>query len=126
MLLDTHAWIELLRGSALGNEVATLLSEQPCFTAMPTLTELGSWTLRRRFDHAFILKKVRSLSTLLPLSEDGAILAGKLHFEFRKSISDWGMLDSLIYATALLHGQELVTGDPHFKGKPHVIFLGES
>ncbi len=33
--------------------------------------------------------------------------------------------DALIYATAVNHDCKLLTGDPHFKGKPGVIYVGD-
>ncbi|HLD76485.1 MAG TPA: PIN domain-containing protein, partial [Candidatus Norongarragalinales archaeon] len=33
--------------------------------------------------------------------------------------------DALIYATAVNHDCKLLTGDPHFKGKLGVMYLGD-
>jgi len=33
------------------------------------------------------------------------------------------MADSIIYATALLHGATLITGDHHFEGLPSVVIV---
>ncbi len=51
--------------------------------------------------------------------------AGKLNFENKKKIRDFGMADSIILATAKLVGAKVVTGDEHFKTLNSVMINGD-
>jgi predicted nucleic acid-binding protein len=37
-----------------------------------------------------------------------------------------GIADAIIYATALKNNAKVVTGEPHFRKLPEVIFLGSN
>jgi len=65
----------------------------------------------------------QSSSDVLDLDEEIAILAGKINFENKKKIKNWGMLDSFIYSTARLYGLKTLTGDKHFKDLEEVEML---
>jgi hypothetical protein len=41
----------------------------------------------------------------------------------KKKIKGWGLADSIVYATGLIKGAEIVTGDTHFKNLKNVIFI---
>ena len=43
----------------------------------------------------------------------------------RREMKEGGIADANIYATALRHRAKVVTGDPHFRGMPEVILMGE-
>ncbi|MFH1199459.1 MAG: PIN domain-containing protein [Candidatus Micrarchaeota archaeon] len=123
MLFDTFAWIEFFNGTTLGRKVTDLLKHESPATAMPTLSELASWALKNGYDPGEILSKVAQASNILGFNAAVAQLAGELHYKYKKADSSFGMVDSMIYATALSYGLKLVTGDPHFKDKPEVVFL---
>lgn len=123
MLLDTHAWVELMNDSPAGRHIMQLIQSEPAALAMPSISELAAWALRNGQDPKKTVDYVKSQSTLIPFSEETARYAGQIHYRARQDTPDFGMVDAMIYATALLHGQRLVTGDPHFRGKPSVIFI---
>jgi len=123
MLFGTHPWIELLNDGPKGKLVAGLMEQEQPAIATPSLSELTSWAFRNELDAKSILEKVKEASLVLPLTEEVAQLAGELHFLYKKETPGWGMVDSMIYATALTHGLKLVSGDKHFKGKQNVVFL---
>lgn len=123
MLFDTHAWIELFLDSDRGKRVSSLMNEEPPATSVVSLAELQSWALRNGLQPRKYLETVLERSFVLPLTNEISPLAGELHHLYRKQIADWGMVDSLIYATSLARGMRLVSGDRHFKGKPGVEFL---
>ena len=50
-------------------------------------------------------------------------IAGKINFERKKSIADWGMIDSLVLSSALVNDLKILTGDNHFEDLPNVIML---
>ena len=123
MLLDTNAWVEILLDSEKGRRMALLFENERTVTVMVSLSELASWALKNNRNPEAVVERVKAASSLLPFSEDVARLAGKIHCRFKKETKAWGMVDSIIYATALIYGFDVVTGDSDFKGKPHVRFL---
>lgn len=123
MLYDTFAWIELFKDTQVGRRVAQLMKQDQPATAMPSLSELASWALKNGLDAGKVVDKAAYASNIVEFDMEAAQLAGELHFKYKKIESGWGMVDSMIYATALSYGLQLVTGDPHFKGKPGVVFL---
>jgi predicted nucleic acid-binding protein len=57
------------------------------------------------------------------LDQKICILAGKLSFQRKRLIKGWGMIDSLILATALVSNLKILTGEKHFKDLPNVEML---
>ena len=43
----------------------------------------------------------------------------------REDAREGGIADAIIYATALRNRAKVVTGDPHFRTLPEVIFVGK-
>ncbi|MFH1257903.1 MAG: PIN domain-containing protein [Candidatus Micrarchaeota archaeon] len=123
MLFDTYAWVELLLATEKGSRVAELMKAENPSISIASIPELVSWTLRNGKDHEMILHKVKSVAVVLPLSNQIAELAGEMHYRTKQRIHDWGMVDSMIYSTALTYDLKFVTGDPHFEGMRNVIFL---
>lgn len=122
-LFDTYAWVELFKHSAAGERVAELMQEENVFTAIPSLSELAEWALKNKLDTGETIGKVRKTSAVVPLSEEVSELAGRLNHEIKKETRGWGMMDSMIYATALTQGLKVVTGDRHFENKPGVVMI---
>ena len=123
MLYDTHAWIEFFDGTEKGRIVKEMMeTEQPAI-AMASISELASWALKRGLEPSTILDKIEKTATVLSFGQNIAALAGEIHHQNKKTIPDWGMVDSMIYATALSNGLTLVTGDKHFADQPQVLML---
>jgi len=123
VLFDTNALIELIIASQKGEKVKELMQREEASIAIVTLSELTSWAKRVGLDSHEIVKETRETAFVIPVNEEIAEFAGEIHFLNRKEIKDWGMVDSIIYATALVNDLELVTGDSHFKNKPKVVFI---
>ena len=60
---------------------------------------------------------------IINLTEDIAELAGKIKTSQRKIKKDFGLADSIIYATALLHDAKVISGDPHFEDIKEAIMI---
>jgi predicted nucleic acid-binding protein len=69
--------------------------------------------LNREFGPKYDFVKART--SVVPLEEELARVAGELNFERKKRVKGWGMADSIILATARRAGSRIVTGDPHFR-----------
>jgi predicted nucleic acid-binding protein len=66
---------------------------------------------------------IKNGSTILNLNEAIAIFAGKLNFERKKNVKNWGMIDSIILATAQIYNLKILTKDSGFRDLPNAEIL---
>ena len=125
VVIDTFAWIEYLKGSARGIEVKNILEsdENEAYTSVISIAEISSRLKRENEDFELAYSEILKLSKVYSISNELAKESGMLHAETRKSIKDFGMVDSIILATARKLGAKVVTGDPHFKGFKEAILI---
>ncbi len=123
MILDSYAWIEFFQGTEKGKKVELVLKSTQSFTSIVTISEVINWSLRNNLDPNIFIGKIEGLSKVIPLNKEIVILAGKINFDNKKKIKNWGMLDSFIYSTALTYNLKVLTGDNHFKNLNNVEML---
>ncbi|HIG97936.1 TPA: type II toxin-antitoxin system VapC family toxin [Candidatus Woesearchaeota archaeon] len=124
MILDTSAWVEFIEGTEKGRRVKSILEREENFTSLATIAELAHWCLRSgREDVATTVTEVKRISQILPLTETISITAGKLNYERKKASIKWGMMDSLIVATAQTYGLKILTKDNAFWDLPEAEIL---
>jgi len=123
MLLDSCAWIEFFEGSETGLRVKDVLRSTECFTSIVSVAEITEWSLKNGFEVEEFIGTIRGSSTILILNNEISESAGKINFENKKSIKNWGMLDALIYATARFYGLTTLTKDNHFSELEDVEML---
>mgnify|MGYP001063585790 CR=1 FL=1 len=125
MLLDTYAWIEFFRGTDKGKKVREVLRAERCYTSIVSIAELVEWCLKNNLG-ARIGEYARGMargSVVLGLDEQIAMIAGEINHERKKKMKGWGMVDSLILATAISYNLNILTGDSHFKDLSNVEIL---
>lgn len=66
------------------------------------------------------LDDIRARSSVAPVTEEIAILAGSL-----KNREVEGIADAIVLATARAGGHQVVTGDPHFREIRDAVFIGQ-
>lgn len=96
--------------------------EIPLFTSAITIAEAVRYFIAEGQDTATIqvcLDDIRALSTVVPVDEGIAIVAGRLK---KREVA--GIADSIVLATARTGDHKVVTGDPHFKDIPDAVYLG--
>jgi len=122
-VVDAYAWIEYLDGTARGAKVRDLLEDarNTVTTSTVTLAEVLSKFIRNHRDPMLALKAIEDNSALEPVDTGLAKLAGELHAEQRKKISDFGLADAFVLATARKKSAKILTGDPHFKTIPEAV-----
>jgi hypothetical protein len=108
--------------------VAELLENaSEAITPASVLAELKESKLRHGIKGG-IIKKIltyfKSRTTVVGIDSTVAELAGKVNFSRKRTVKDWGMLDSFVYATSKLYRGTVLTGDPHFKHLKNVIYIG--
>ena len=124
MILDTSAWVEFIEGTERGQEVKAVLEREENFTSIVTISEITQWCLRNgRENVAATIDEVKRISQILPLTETISIGAGKLNYERKKAGKKWGIIDSIIVATAQVYGLKILTKDYAFRDLPDARVL---
>lgn len=122
-VVDSSAWIEWLRDTALAPEVGRQLPQAGSWI-VPTMVlhEVAKWLGRERGDAA-VAEFVAFCRTCLivPLDEHVAVMAARLAREHRLATAD-----AIIYATARMMDADLLTCDAHFDGLDGVVYLPKS
>ena len=115
VVLDSFAWIEYFNGSSAGEKVQNFLETRLVVTPAIVVAELSEKhkKLNREFGPKYDFVKART--SVVPLEEELARVAGEINFERKRSVKGWGMADSIVLATARRSGSRIVTGDPHFR-----------
>jgi len=117
-LLDSWAWIEFLKDAPHANKVAPYL-EQPHDIIMSTTNVAEIYLFLLRHDKETLLPYIVERCNIILLTEELAVKAAKIKHKHKM-----GLADAIVYATAQEHGATLITGDPDFKNKPGVKYIG--
>ena len=111
-LFDTWAWIAYFKGGTRGAKARAILENEEVCTSLISLAEISKWAAENGSDFGPFLKDIKQGSILLPLEEGTLIGSGQKYLELRKKKKTIGMIDTIIYTTACIHGLKVVTGDP--------------
>ena len=119
-VVDTSAWIEWIRGSTLGETIGRELPENNEWV-VPTIVqyELARW-LTREMSEAAAVSAIAFSSQLVVKPLDTDLATRAVDYANRHRLA---MKDSLIYATAMDSGTDLLTCDAHFAELPRVRYL---
>jgi len=124
MLVDTSAWVEYFKGTAKGEKVKYLMkTKEQLFTNPLTIAELTQWADKNALDAKSMLAFVYENSELLELSTNILEIAGKRYNVLRLVKKKIGMIDVIIYISAVTYSFSLLTGDTDFAGLPYVEML---
>ena len=125
MLFDTSAWIEFFQGTEKGKKVEEFLKSEKNFTNAVTFAEVINWCLRNNLENKInsYIDGIKKGSEMLGLDETIITLAGRLNYERKKAVKNWGMMDSFILATSLLYDLKILTRDSQFKDLLNVEML---
>lgn len=120
ILVDTSAWIEWLIGSPTAERVSEHLPKQDAWL-VPSMVqlELTKWLTREvgedRADQVIAFTQV---CRVVPLDTEIALAAAEACRLHRLATAD-----AVIFATAQVHGAQVVTCDAHFEGLPSVLYV---
>ncbi|MEK6886504.1 MAG: PIN domain-containing protein [Nanoarchaeota archaeon] len=122
-VLDSFAWMELFLGTEKGKIVGELIDKKDVAIPIIALAELSDKFDRehQNFEPSFLF--IQQKATILPLTIDIALKAGKLKNELRKIARNISLADCLGLQIAKSVGATFVTGDPDFKDVKGVMFL---
>ena len=118
--LDTSFLIDVLDGDEAAREVMTDLDERSERHAVTPVTAAELWIDANMCSIQEFRRTEELLESLLWLEFDRGFVrrAGRLQATLMESGSPLGFNDCVIAATAIEHGQELVTGDADFENVP--------
>jgi predicted nucleic acid-binding protein len=122
-LVDTSAWIEWLIDSKPGKKLATELPSRGQWL-VPTIVqhELAKW-LTREVGEDKADQVIAFTQTCVVADLDTPIALSAAEIAAQRKLAT---ADAVVYATALMHGADLLTCDRHFKGLPGVLFMPKS
>lgn len=125
LIVDASAWIEYFSGSEKGKKFASIIENRAneLFTSSATVAEVISKVLKEGKNPKLALDHINNLSSVLNLTQDISLIAGRLHFENKKLNKNFGMLDAFIVATAQKINAKILTGDYDFKPFKETIFI---
>jgi predicted nucleic acid-binding protein len=124
MLIDSFAWIEYFMGTEIGEEVKEVVeSNVQLYTSPIVIAEIYSKSLRTdgRAEERrnFIVKRC----VVIPINEEIAVKAAKIHAEAKKTMEDFGLADAFVLASARYINVKVLTGDPHFKDYSESVMI---
>jgi predicted nucleic acid-binding protein len=129
-IVDTFAWIEYFRSSKSGLKARPLIEGGEAATPTVVIAELWRKLLRESEagyetaeGAAEKLRFVQLKTEIVDLDMATAKQAAEINMEMRRKVKGWGLVDSIILATARLGEAKVVTGDNHFASAPEAIFL---
>jgi predicted nucleic acid-binding protein len=122
-VLDTFAWIEYFAGSEKGERAKQYVESGEAVTPSIVVAELVDKYERERIDPKERLGFIRAKSSVSPLDDAIAETAGSISAERRSKVRGWGLVDSVVLATARSMGAKVVTGDEHFRDLDEAIMI---
>jgi predicted nucleic acid-binding protein len=125
VVIDSFAWIEYFAGSEQGEKAKRYIETGDAITPSIVMAEFTDKYARERMDSKERLAFIRTKSMILPLDDEMAELSGRISAERRSRAKGWGIVDSIVLATARTRDAKIVTGDEHFRdlGKDQVIMI---
>ena len=103
MLVDSFAWIEYFMGTEKGEKVREVVeSNVQLYTSPIVIAEIYSNSKSLRTNgkaeerERFIVERC----AIIPIDEEIAIEAAKIHAEAKKTMEDFGLADAFILASA--------------------------
>jgi len=126
ILIDTFAWLEMLKGSEKGANARSVIREAPeIYLSALTLYELQYRIAQIKNDEsvAAIIRQITGRAEVIPVDSRIAIQGGKIKLRQKSLKTDMGAVDCLILATAQIYNLKILTGDPHFSECGETILI---
>lgn len=121
--MDTFAWIEYFAGTIHGEKTRPYVEGGDAITPSIVIAEFTDKYEREGIDPEERLSFIKTKSSISQLDESLAEAAGSISARRRKEVRGWGIVDSIVLATARKAGAKIVTGDEHFRDLPEAIMI---
>ena len=122
-VIDSFAWIEYFLGSKRGEKVKEFIESNKSITPTIVIAELSARYSKEGRDFSGKSRYIGFNTKIAVLNNEIAELAGKIKTEQRKKKKSFGIVNSIIYATALTLNAKVVTGDPHFSDIKEAVMI---
>ena len=122
-VIDSFAWIEYFAGSEKGELAKKYIESGRSITPTIIIAELSAKYAKLKEDFDPKLRFINLKSRIVALDEDIAKLAGTINVERKSKIDRWGIVDSIVLATARIQKVRVVTGDEHFRDLQEVVMI---
>ena len=125
-VIDSYAWLEYFMGTKAGQSVKSIIeNSEEKLTPTVCLAEVYGKTLKVETKELAEKQRdyIKEKSALVYLDEPIAVESAKFNARLKREIDGWGLVDSIVYATALVKKADVVTGDLHFKQLANVLFI---
>lgn len=125
VILDSSAWIEFFLGTDKGLKVKELVAQGGATTSIITFAEIVHWCHKSNQAERIAERVggIKNGSEIINLNEEILTIAGRISYERKKITQKWGMMDSIILATARIYGLKVVTKDQDFRGLENVEII---
>jgi predicted nucleic acid-binding protein len=124
ILVDTYAWIEILKNTEWGQRALALVEgNAPVFISVLTVYEL-QYLLEEKYGHDVALSHITTIlshAEVIPVDNRIAFIGGSIKSGQKKKKNKMGAVDCLILATAQVHNLKVLTADLHFRGCSETI-----
>ena len=124
-LMDSSAWIEYFRATALGAKVKNIIEGGENIVLTPNIVaaEVVSKIARSGEETEKAVEAIRNLSVPAEEKQSYYLEAGKLHSAMKKQFENISLADSIIKVLGEKNNANIITKDAHLKGK-NTIFIG--
>jgi len=122
-VLDTFAWIEYFAGSEQGEKARQYIESGDAITPSIVIAEFADKYEREGMNPKERLSFIRTKSSVSSLDDIIAETAGRISAQRRTKVKGWGLVDSVILATARTVEAKVVTGDEHFRDLEEAIMI---
>lgn len=121
-VVDSSGWLEFFADGPLAESYAVHLADlAQVLTPVIVLYEIYRWLKRERGEEEALIAAAQIAKTqVVPVTVTLALTAADLGLEHGLP-----MADSLVYATAVSMGAELITSDADFASLPGVVYLAK-
>ncbi len=121
ILVDSFAWLEILKGSDRGkNALDAIKRSNDVFTSVLNIYEIKYRIEQIRDEETAddYIKTLKSHTKVLNVDEEIATEGARVRLKHKL-----GAVDSLLLATARVHGLKILTGDMHFEGMDEAVMI---
>lgn len=122
LIVDTWVWLKLLEDTTdIHYETCmNYLRNNQLYTTILNIYEIFYLAMDRLNQEQALefIQTIQSHATVVTIDESLALGAAKIHRS-----ESLPAIDAFVYATALKYNANVLTGDPHFKGKKRTVFI---
>lgn len=126
-IVDSYAWIEYFEGSEKGKSAEKIIDNPNIllFTLDSSIAEIYRWCYEKNVNFGKVFTDIKRISNIIPITLINWIVASSIKIAKRRTIKDFGLMDSLLLAKQIELKAKIVTGDSHFKGLKDVVYIGD-